>query len=141
MALSSKAWKPDNFGSHNSLKPSFTNIWGLHSNFVDCEFFLESSSPDNFILYETNLDNSIDSGNFSVRGNLPLIRKDSTTHMHSLTVYMKERLPFAQDLSLENSTDSYLCFRLAYFTALLLFPLSITFFSFVHGYFILFHLA
>ena len=62
--------------------------------------------------------------------------------MHSLTVYMKERLPFAQDLSLENSTDSYLCFRLVYFTALLLFPLSITFFSFVHGfYFILFHLA
>ena len=62
--------------------------------------------------------------------------------MHSLTVYMKERLPFAQDLSLENSTDSYLCFRLAYFTVLLLFPLSITFFSFVHGfYFILFHLA
>ena len=26
---------------------------------------------------------------------------------------MKEGLPFAQDLSLENSADSYLCFRLA----------------------------
>ena len=33
--------------------------------------------------------------------------------MHGLAVYVKERLPFAQDLSLENSTDSYLCFRLA----------------------------
>ena len=33
--------------------------------------------------------------------------------MHGLTVYMKEGLSFAWDLSLENSADSYLCFRLA----------------------------
>ena len=33
--------------------------------------------------------------------------------MHGLTVYFKEQLPFAWDLSLENSADSYLCFRLA----------------------------
>ena len=33
--------------------------------------------------------------------------------MHGLAVYVKEGLPFAQDLSLENSMDSYLCFRLA----------------------------
>ena len=46
-------------------------------------------------------------------GYLPLIRKDSSTHMHGLTVYVKEGLPFAQDISLENSADSYLCFRLA----------------------------
>ena len=64
-------------------------------------------------LCETNLDDSIDSGNFSVRGYLPLIRKDSITHMHGLAVYVKEGLPFARDLSLENSADSYLCFRLA----------------------------
>ena len=51
--------------------------------------------------------------NFSVRGYLPLIRKDSVTHMHGLAVYVKEGLPFARDLSLENSADSYLCFRLA----------------------------
>ena len=31
--------------------------------------------------------------------------------MHGLTVYVKKGLPFAQDLSLENSADSYLCFR------------------------------
>ena len=48
-----------------------------------------------------------------MRGYLPLIRKDSGTHIHGLTVYVKEGLPFAQDLSLENSVDSYLCFRLA----------------------------
>ena len=64
-------------------------------------------------LFESNLDDSIDSGNFSVRDYLPLIRKDSSTNMHVLTVYVKEGLPFAWDLSLENSPDSYLCFWLA----------------------------
>ena len=45
MAVLSKACKPDNFESHNSLKLSFTNIRGRHSNFVDCESFLKSNSP------------------------------------------------------------------------------------------------
>ena len=97
---------------HNSLQLSFTNIQGLHSNFVDCESFLESDSPDNLALCETNLDDSVDSGNFSVRGYLPLIRKDSTSHMLGLAVYVKEGFPVAWDLSLENTADSYLCFRL-----------------------------
>ena len=113
MATLSKACKPDNFELHNSLKLSFTNIQGLHSNFVDCESFLESNSPDILVLCETNLNDSIDCGNFSVRGYLPLIQKDSSTHMHGRAVHVKEGLPFAQDLSLENSADSYLCFRLA----------------------------
>ena len=113
MAILSKACKPDSFQSHNSLKLSFTNIWGLHLNFVDSESFLESNSPNILALRETNLDDSIDSGNFSMRGYLPLIWKDSSTHMHGLAVYVKEGLPFAQDLALENSADSYLCFWLA----------------------------
>ena len=33
--------------------------------------------------------------------------------MHGLAVYVKEGLPFAWDLSLENSADSYLSFQLA----------------------------
>ena len=33
--------------------------------------------------------------------------------MHGLAVYVKERLPFARDLSLENSADCYFCSRLA----------------------------
>ena len=73
MAALSKGCKPDNFEWHNSVKPSFTNISGLHLNFVECESFLESSSPDILALCETNQDDSIDSGNFSVRGYLPLI--------------------------------------------------------------------
>ena len=113
MTILSKACKPDNFESHNSLKLVFTNIRGLRKNFLDCEFYLESNSPDILALCETNLDDSINSGNFSVRGYLPLIRKDSGTHMHGLAVYAKEGLSLARDLSLENSADSYLCIRLA----------------------------
>ena len=110
MAILSKACKPDNFELHNSLELSFTNIQGFRSNFVDCESLLESSSPDIFALCETNLGDSFDSGNLSVRGYIPLIRKDSsTTHMHGLAVHVKEGLPFAWYLSLENSADSYLC--------------------------------
>ena len=81
MAILSKACKPDNFESHNSLKLSFTNIPGLHLNFVDCESFLESNSSDILAPCETNLDDSINSGNFSLRGYLPLIQKDSSIDM------------------------------------------------------------
>ena len=73
MTILLKPCKPDNFEPHNSLKLSFTSIRGLCSNFVDCESFLESNSPGILGLCETNLDDSIDSGNFSVRGYLPLI--------------------------------------------------------------------
>ena len=110
MGMLSKECKPDHFDSHNSLKLNFANILGLCSYFVDYESFFESSSPDMLALCETNLDGSIDPGNFFVRGYLPLIRKDTSTHMQGLTVYVKEGLPFAQELSLENSEDSYLCF-------------------------------
>ena len=138
MVILSKAYKPDNFELHNSLNLTFRNIRGLCSNFVECETFLESNSPDILALCETNLDDTIDSGNFSMRGYLPLIRKDSSTHVHGLAVCVKG-LPFTWDLSLENSADSYLCFRLALLHfVLLLFRLSTTFFVFVHGFWLYF---
>ena len=102
-----------------SLKTTFwigsaTNIRGLCSNFIKSESFLESNSPDilvlvllTFTLCEPNLNDLIDSGNFSVTDYLPLIRKDSITHMFGFAVYVKEGLPFARDLSPENSTDSF----------------------------------
>ena len=97
----------------NREQSNFQRIFKAFIRIVDCESFLGSNSPDTLALCETNLDNSIDSGNFSMRGYLPLVQKDSGTHMHGLAVYVKEGLPFARDLSLENSADSYLCFRLA----------------------------
>ena len=93
-----KGHEPDNFESFNSLKLSFTNIRGLCSNFVECGSFLESNFTDILALYETNLDDSIYSGNFSLKDYLPLIWKDFVTHVHGLAVYVKEGLPFARDL-------------------------------------------
>ena len=120
MVILSKACKPDNFESHNSLKLSFTNIRGLRSNFVDCESFPESNSPDILALCETNLDDSIDSGNFPVRGYLPLIRWTS----------------FCTGL-ISRKLCRFLLMFLTGFTSLsvlFLFPLSITFVVFVHGF-------
>ena len=106
MAILSKWFKRENFESQNSLKLSFTNVLGLLPNFGECKSFLESNSPHILALCETNLYDSIDSGNFSVIDYLPLIWKDSVTQMHRLAVYVKEGLPFTRELSPENSMDS-----------------------------------
>ena len=110
MTILPKGVKLDNFESNNSLKLSVMNIWGLCSNFVEWDSFFEWNSPDILVLCETNLDDSIDSGNFFVRSYLPLIWKDSVTHIHDLVVYVKTELSFAENLSLENIVDSYLSF-------------------------------
>ena len=55
--------------------------------------------------------------------------------MHGLVVYLKEGLPFAWDLPLENSVDSNLCFQLTLLRSMsYFFPLLITFFIFMHGF-------
>ena len=64
MAILSKGCKRDNSEPHNSLKLSFTNIRTLCSNFVECESFFESNPPNILAQCETNLDDSVDSGNF-----------------------------------------------------------------------------
>ena len=102
MTILSKRCKSDNFESHNSLKLSFTNIWGLCANFLECKSFLESNSPDTLAQCETNLEDLIYSGNFSVMGYIPLNLKYSLTRLHDLPVYVKEGLAFAWDLSLKN---------------------------------------
>ena len=58
MDLLSQIRKPDHF------ELSFTKILALDSNFDGCEFFLEANSPGILALCETNLDDSIYSGNF-----------------------------------------------------------------------------
>ena len=125
MAILAKGCKPDNFESHNSVKLSFTSIRGLHSNFVECEYFLESNSADIHALCEKNLDDSIDSGNFSMTAYLPLVQEDSVADMSGLAAYVKEGLLCWT--SLENSVDSFLCFQQG-----LLHSVSYFFFSIDH---------
>ena len=112
IAILSKGFKAENFESQNSLKLSFTNIWGLSSNFVDCDSFLELNSPNILGLCETNLNDSIDSGNFSVRDYLLLVRKDSTTHMHASAVYVKGKTSFCTVL-ISRKHWEFSCFGLA----------------------------
>ena len=63
--------------------------------------------------------------------------------MQNLPVYVKEQLPFAQDLPLENSVDSYLCFRLALFHSVSSTPFSSIDYLLCHyaWFLILFHLT
>ena len=80
--------------NHATLEISFTNIRCIRSNFFGRESFLVSNSPDILALCEPNLDDSVDSGNFYVRGYHPLIWKDSITHIHG---HVKEGCLFTQD--------------------------------------------
>ena len=47
-----------------------------------------------------------------MKGYIPLILKDSVTHLHFLAVYVNAGLLFVLELSLENSKHSYLYWTL-----------------------------
>ena len=113
MAILSKRHILDTSGPRKSLKLNFTNIWVFRSNLAEWKSFLESKFLDILGLCKTNMDDSINSGNFSERCYLPLIRKVSVTHMYGIAVCVKEGLPFARGLSLEISTRLYLYFWFA----------------------------
>ena len=135
MTILSKACKPDNFESHNSLKLSFTNIRGFSSNFVDCEPFLESNSPDILALCQTNLEHSIYSGNFSVRESS--LNPKGFQYSYALSRSLYERRTSFCTAIITRKLWRFLFMFLTGFTALsvlLFFPLSITFFSFVNGF-------
>ena len=62
--------------------------------------------------------------------------------MRGLAVYVKEGLPFAWGLSLENSADSYLCFQLAFLHSVSYFFSSIDHLICLYVWFLmLFHLT
>ena len=67
--------------SHNSLKLVFTNTGGLGSNFVGFQFSLESDSPNICVVCETNSKDSVVSRNLLCMVHVPLVGKDSVTHM------------------------------------------------------------
>ena len=121
MAILSKRCKPDNFESHNSLKLS--------------ETFLESNSPDILALRETNLDDSTASGNFSVTGYLPLT-KDSIAHMQWSCSLRERRTSFYMGIVSRKPYRFLLMFSTGFtsISVLLLFPLSMTFFDFMHSF-------
>ena len=92
---------------------SFTNIRSLYSNFSSVEAFLANSSPDLLALSETNLSSNFADSDFCIPGYLPIIRKDSSTHMHGLAVYARDTLPISREVHLEKPTEPFMCFRLS----------------------------
>ena len=92
---------------------SFTNIRSLNSNFSSVEAFLYHSSPDFLALSETNLSATMADSDFSIPGYLPIIRKDSSTHMHGLAVYARDTLPISREAHLEKPSETFMCFRLS----------------------------
>ena len=57
-----------NYGHISKGKLCFTNIYGLRSNFVQCESFLKSNSPDILALCETNLDGRLHAFSVTIPG-------------------------------------------------------------------------
>ena len=135
LVVLSKGCEPDSFESHNSLKHSFVNVWGLCSNFFEWESLLESNSTDILVLCETDLETDLT--DLSVMGYLHLIRKDSIIHIHGLAVYVKKgQMTYPSKTRILNYVFNWL----SSLSVLLLFPLSMIFFVFMHSFFILFHL-
>ena len=112
IVILSNVSEADKFDLHNSLKLSFTIILVLCANFAGCESFLESNSPDIVASSGASLEDPIDSSKFSVRGYLPLIQKDSVTHMHGLAVYVKKKLPFGALILLYHTSSQFEHLRL-----------------------------
>ena len=68
-------------------------------------------------------------------------QRNSTSHMHGLAVYVKERLTLAWDLSPESFADSYLHFRLTLLHSVSYFFFLVDHLHFYEWFLILFHLT
>ena len=118
---------------HKSVKLSFTNIGGLRSNFVGCESFLESNPPDILALYESKVEDSVDSNKLSERG---CSEGFCISHAWSCCLY-KEWSSFCQELFSGNLSGFVFMFStgFTYYGALLTFPLLIITFVFMRTIF------
>ena len=112
MVILSKGCKPNNFESHNSLKLSFTKIQGLSWDFVDCESFLELKGLSSFNL-----------------------KRFYYSYAWSRS-FCEGKTSFCMGLISRKLRRLLLMFLTGFtsFSVLLLFPLSITFFVFMHNF-------
>ena len=112
--------------SPSSLNLSFTNIRGLRSNFSFVESYLLQSSPDLIALCETNLSSAVSSCGYLVDGYLPLIRKDSNSHMLGLGIYIHKNSPSSRKTRFESTDYSFMCFHSAPLHSIAFFFVSIS---------------
>ena len=135
MAILSKVCKPDNIELHHSLKLSFLNICGLCSDFVDCESFLESNSWHSCFMQDKLgwikwfwqfLCERLSSSN---------LKGFHYSHAWSCSL-CEGRTFFCMGLISRKFCRFLLMFSTSFtsFSVSLLFPLSITFFIFMYGF-------
>ena len=129
IVILSKGRKPDKFESQLKFeKQKVENLWNLALPIFEFNI-------DILALCETNLDDSIGSGDFSVRGYLPTIRKDSVSRSWSYCLW-EEKVSFCTGLISRKLFGFLFMFLVSFisFSVLLLSPISITFFIFMYGF-------
>ena len=128
----------DLFSTHEIaiLSKGPTNIRGLCSNFVECESFLESNSPDILAPCETNLDDSIDFGDFFVKV-LSSFNPRGFCYSYTWSCSFCEGRAFFCTGLISRKICGFLLMcptGFAIFSVLHLFPISITFFLFMNHF-------
>ena len=127
--------KPDNFESRSSLKVSFTNICGLCSNFVECESFLIKLSLLSGSVWDKP--GWLNSFWQCLSERLSSFNSKGIYYSHAWSHNLCEgRTSFCMGL-IYRKLCRYLFMFSTGFTSLnvlLLFPLSITFFVFIHSF-------
>ena len=111
MAILSKGCKPHNLEPHKSLNLSFTNILGHHFQFCWMWIFPWIRLSWHSCSMWDNLEWLNWFWQFLFEG-LSSFNLKRFNYSYVWSYSLKERLPFAWDLSLENPMDSILCFRL-----------------------------
>ena len=96
--------------SLSSLKLSYTNTRGFHSNFLYCESDVEANPTNILALFETNLQDIISFNSYSIKGYLSLVCENSSSYMHCLIVFFQRGHPLAWEFPLATSDESDLCF-------------------------------
>ena len=133
MAILSKGRKPDNYGPHNPLKCSFTNIWGLCSLWIfpliklswhSCSMWEKLGWLNWLWQFLCKWLSSINPKRFY------------HSYAYSYSLYERERPSFCTGLISRKLCRFLLTFSTSFtsLSVLLLFTLSITFFFVMHGF-------
>ena len=136
LAILWKGRKPEIFKSHNSLKLSFANIWNLHSNFTFKFCWMRIFPWTKLSLHSSSMWDELGWLNWFWQF-LKSFIPNGFSYKYEWTSSLFEGRPFFCMGLIFRELCRFLLMFLIGFTSLsviLLFPLSITFFIFMHGF-------
>ena len=136
MTIVSNVCKPDNLESYNSLKLSFTNIWGLHSNYVGCEHSLNQTFQIFLLMWhKRGRLNWFQQFLGEVLPSFYLTFKRILLLIYILLKYMQRVTSFSTRLTLRKLWRFLFLFWTGFSSiGVVLFALSITIYLFVHSF-------